>query len=49
VTIADQQSVANVALVTYVAVTKCDVQSAGHAEHHQLYIEPARALAPEID
>jgi uncharacterized membrane-anchored protein len=44
-----------VGLVAYVAATKCDVQSASHAEHPHLYVEPhaefePRAeLAPELD
>jgi uncharacterized membrane-anchored protein len=44
-----------VGLVAYVAVTKCDVQSASHAEHPHLYVEPhpdlepQPELAPELD
>jgi uncharacterized membrane-anchored protein len=38
-----------VALVGYVAVTKCDVQDAGHAEHPHLYLEPHLELAAETD
>ena len=47
--------VAFVGLVAYLAVTKCDVQSARHSEHPHLYVEPhldfePRAeLAPELD
>ncbi|HXP37800.1 MAG TPA: hypothetical protein VN817_08540 [Solirubrobacteraceae bacterium] len=44
-----------VGLVAYVAATKCDVQSASHAEHPHLYVEPRPnlerrpELAPELD
>jgi uncharacterized membrane-anchored protein len=44
-----------IGLVAYVAVTKCDVQSASHAEHPHLYVEPHAPLeprpelAPELD
>jgi uncharacterized membrane-anchored protein len=38
-----------VALVAYVAVTKCDVQDARHAEHPHLYLEPHLELASESD
>jgi len=47
--------VAFVGLVAYVAVTKCDVQSASHSEHPHLYVEPHAdfelrpELAPELD
>jgi uncharacterized membrane-anchored protein len=37
------------ALVGYVAVTKCDVQSASHAEHPHLYLEPHLEFATESD
>jgi uncharacterized membrane-anchored protein len=38
-----------VGLVAYVAVTKCDVQDARHAEHPHLYLEPHLELASESD
>jgi uncharacterized membrane-anchored protein len=38
-----------VGLVGYVAVTKCDVQDARHAEHPHLYLEPRLELAPDAD
>ncbi len=36
-----------VALVAYVAITKCDVQDAARAEHRHLYPEPQLELATE--
>ena len=36
-----------VALIAYVAVTKCDVQSASHAEHPHLYVEPHSSFEPQ--
>jgi uncharacterized membrane-anchored protein len=38
-----------VGLVGYVAVTKCDVQRASHAEHPHLYLDPHPELAPQLD
>ena len=38
-----------IGLVSYVAITKCDVQDARHAEHPHLYLEPHLELAPELD
>jgi uncharacterized membrane-anchored protein len=38
-----------IGIVAYVAVTKCDVQDARHAEHPRLYLEPHLELAPEPD
>jgi uncharacterized membrane-anchored protein len=38
-----------VGLVSYVAVTKCDVQNASHAEHPRMYPEPHFELATEPD
>ncbi len=37
------------ALVTYVSVTKVDVQDAPHSQHPHLYIEPRPELSPEVD
>jgi uncharacterized membrane-anchored protein len=37
------------ALVTYVSVTKVDVQGVAHAEHRHLYIEAQPELSPEVD
>jgi uncharacterized membrane-anchored protein len=37
------------ALVTYVSVTKVDVQGAPHPQHPHLYIEPRPELSPEVD
>jgi uncharacterized membrane-anchored protein len=37
------------ALVTYVSVTKVDVQGVPHPEHRHLYIEAQPELAPEVD
>jgi len=38
-----------VALVAYVAISKCDVQDASHAQHPHLYPEPHVELAAERD